>query len=615
MTKFLLSVCLFLLSLTAAHAQGGDAVTQWGYVDPKTPSSKWYSIGVQQTTQLSGAYFIDGKGVLKGARIVAVDVPSLDNNTTGVQVWVKNALSEGNIAAKKYSGKIAKGTFQQVTLDEPVDIPESGLYVGYTATTLYMPTAGTLSIPNSLWLKVPGGGWEDYHENGWGSLLMQIEVTGLQLKDHAAAFEPFVSQRTGSGQTASFVATLKNQGSQPINSIDYTLTVDGVKTARHYDFTKPVKGGLYGQQDVTIELQTPADVKDYEVSLTVDKVNGEANGVETAPVTATFTNLLRSVTRRTVVEEFTGTGCGYCPRGWAGMETMKERYPDSFIGIAVHQYNNNDAMFVGYDYPVSASGAPACFINRASSQLDPYYGTQAHSNGIIGDVQEAGKILPDVDVTVAGHFNADSTQVEATATVERLSNADNKYEVAFALTADSLTGATSAWKQSNYYSSTSASSAGVLDAMPLLKQFCSGGKYGKSTVTLVYNDVQIGGSYKNGNNMAPAISNEAGAGLKSSTSYTISLPNRTVLKKALRYDEMYVVALVINKATGEIVNAARTRVGLDATGIRNTATTRSAAAVEVARYTLDGRKIDTPVKGLNIIKLSDGSVKKVYVRE
>ena len=39
----------------------------------------------------------------------------------------------------------------------------------------------------------------------------------------------------------------------------------------------------------------------------------------------------------------------------------------------------------------------------------------------------------------------------------------------------------------------------------------------------------------------------------------------------------------------------------------------SANRHEVARYTVDGRRINQPQKGLNIIKYSDGSVKKVVV--
>lgn len=36
--------------------------------------------------------------------------------------------------------------------------------------------------------------------------------------------------------------------------------------------------------------------------------------------------------------------------------------------------------------------------------------------------------------------------------------------------------------------------------------------------------------------------------------------------------------------------------------------------IEVARYTLDGRQISTPVKGVNIVRYSDGSTRKIFVR-
>lgn len=40
----------------------------------------------------------------------------------------------------------------------------------------------------------------------------------------------------------------------------------------------------------------------------------------------------------------------------------------------------------------------------------------------------------------------------------------------------------------------------------------------------------------------------------------------------------------------------------------------SDTAVEVGRYTLGGVRISSPVRGVNIVKMSDGSVRKVYVR-
>ena len=40
----------------------------------------------------------------------------------------------------------------------------------------------------------------------------------------------------------------------------------------------------------------------------------------------------------------------------------------------------------------------------------------------------------------------------------------------------------------------------------------------------------------------------------------------------------------------------------------------SGKAVETERYTLGGVRISSPVRGVNIVKMSDGTVRKVYVK-
>ena len=48
----------------------------------------------------------------------------------------------------------------------------------------------------------------------------------------------------------------------------------------------------------------------------------------------------------------------------------------------------------------------------------------------------------------------------------------------------------------------------------------------------------------------------------------------------------------------------------DITGIGKVTT--STDVKEVSRYSVNGQRLATPTKGLNIVKYSDGSVKKVY---
>ena len=53
-------------------------------------------------------------------------------------------------------------------------------------------------------------------------------------------------------------------------------------------------------------------------------------------------------------------------------------------------------------------------------------------------------------------------------------------------------------------------------------------------------------------------------------------------------------------------------VEFESTGIDKTTT--STDVEEVVRYSVNGQRLSAPTKGLNIVKYSDGSVKKVAVR-
>ena len=53
-------------------------------------------------------------------------------------------------------------------------------------------------------------------------------------------------------------------------------------------------------------------------------------------------------------------------------------------------------------------------------------------------------------------------------------------------------------------------------------------------------------------------------------------------------------------------------VEFDPTGINNVITSNDAK--ELSRYSLNGQRLSAPTKGLNIVKYSDGSVKKVVVQ-
>ena len=64
--------------------------------------------------------------------------------------------------------------------------------------------------------------------------------------------------------------------------------------------------------------------------------------------------------RRCVVEEYTGTWCGNCPRGIVGLSRLAEDFGDRFIGIAIHTGDSEPMVIPTYPSLVpGAGGIPA----------------------------------------------------------------------------------------------------------------------------------------------------------------------------------------------------------------------------------------------------------------
>ena len=73
--------------------------------------------------------------------------------------------------------------------------------------------------------------------------------------------------------------------------------------------------------------------------------------------------------------------------------------------------------------------------------------------------------------------------------------------------------------------------------------------------------------------------------------------------------------MLINTQTGRIENAAKCSIADAIPNSISSVSDRKETAVETARYTLDGRQITAPQKGINIVKYSDGRVRKEVITQ
>lgn len=519
------------------------------------------------------------------------------------QITEATSLVSSDESVTSTAGAKNTGEWHEVMFDQKVELNSSfeGLFVGYNykqkSNNYPIGVSSKVEGPFYIYANIPaskGGNGEDWYQinSGGYGLSIQLIVEGDFAPNTVRPLE-FGEFTVVKGKSKNVAVSLWNIGSK-LTSIDYTIALDGKAGAeQHLDFGKDF--GLGGTHSVEIPFAAASEIGKSTVTLTITKVNGEKNACVKNSATGTLYTVEKEFVKRSVAEQFTGTGCGNCPSGHVAMHNMHNLYGDQFIGIALHKFNSSDPMY-NYSYDLGFTGAPQCMVNRSSGILAPYEQMPEVLKKSLNEIALA-------EVTVAGTFADEDTKVNATATVNSLVAGD--YDIAFILTADDLTGTTTSWKQQNYFCKGGGrynSQASMPDDLKFL--WDKGSSYVET-----YNDVLIASSYVSSKNKATLPTLVAYGTVNSE--YSLKMPTKVALKKALKHDQVYVVALLLDKKTGAIVNAGKARV-TGSTGIEDVTT--GTEATVVARYTVNGVQVSAPVKGVNILKMSDGTTRKVLVK-
>ena len=605
-----LTMCI--ASMQAGTITVGENQKWWGYMGDDTEDN---SVGIGQSTDTYHcAMFLPGNhDVAGGKSICAVSFSLLAPHATNVKVWLATELPTSAPDGKntKWVADVPDdqlGANIEVPLTQPYAITDEGVYVGYSFTITSASTqkdqypvitSGT-DKPNALLLRtdkyVPQ--WMDLYGNKFGVLNLRVLLEGTFAQ---YILSPSMKQDkyfVQVGETVDVDVILANNGEVAVNSFSYAIDNGEKQTVELGTALKPG-----GETRFTATIAADDVAGSSTKTLKVTQVNSYKNESRNASTTFTVNTVNQLVKRNVVVEELTGTGCGWCPRGLMGMEKLRNTFGDRFIGIGIHQYNNSDAMFIA-NYPdLNWQGAPSCRIDRGDI-IDPYFGS---SEDICEDFLAEMNQPAFVEVDVCGTMDEAMTEVAATAYVKSFSDTDD-YTLELALVADGLSGTTSAWWQSNYYSSQPVS-----QVPEDLRIFCSGGKYGSNSIKgYVFNDVAIGSSFKNGVNQVEAL----GALTAEETrevSYTLAMPTKATLRTALKKStaSVYVVALVVDKSTGRIANAAKRLVGEE---INAGVSTVKANTGITTNYSLNGTKLTAPQRGINIVRQADGTVRKVVIK-
>ncbi|MFZ2897224.1 MAG: Omp28-related outer membrane protein [Saprospiraceae bacterium] len=250
--------------------------------------------------------------------------------------------------------------------------------------------------------------------------------------------------------------TLRNTGNTTITSLDINWS----------DGTNTYTDNLTGLNIPTLEFyqfthSTPYSVTDGDNEITVWVSNPNA-GTDQNPdndeLPATVTGYTPAPGKKVVVEEGTGTWCGWCPRGTVFMDQMYADYPDYFIPIAVH---NGDPMTVAeYDDGLGLTAFPTMKIMRE----------ETFGFGVIGDIESRffQRIVqaPPATLQSAGVFNETTRDLDIISQADFSQNVSGNHRLAVVLVEDNVTGTSSSYAQANYYAGGANGPMGGYESLP-----------------------------------------------------------------------------------------------------------------------------------------------------
>lgn len=312
----------------------------------------------------------------QGSRIIGVRIGLGANCDKGVNVFLRDRLDGTDLYTFK-TGALYKG-WCDVLFDESVDYPASDLVVGYEVASGVRPgvsaVAGYTSSDGCLALE--NGSWSDRTRQGVPPLCIQLLVGGDSYTSNDAALLTVDGLVTGNGTSFELTGIIRNNTNSILREVDLTLDADGELREGKATVADVLPGEI---GSFTFPVEGIDRSGKYDCKVSIDAVAGNPDGYDfnnECGVSIRFVDEL--VARKVLVEEFTGQNCPNCPAG-------KERIGDAMKGldnvvmVAHHTgFGNDDLTATGstmlhffYNDPSGSTYAPAVMIDRQQYAPNP----------------------------------------------------------------------------------------------------------------------------------------------------------------------------------------------------------------------------------------------------
>lgn len=530
-----------------------------------------------------------------------------------------------------------------VKLPTPFTIPADGALVGYSydgkSSDRSIVVAGTSSEAAGCFFQYDYEGERTFESLSSivgmsSSIQIGLDVSDCEANDASVATDPETTTLVNTDRQYPFYVT--NNSAKPITQITYHFTIDGEQQPeKTLDLSSPIES----MQAVSLPLTKKFEDEGlHTIELTLSKVNGNENVNSATSATYSVIALEKSADRVSVVEEQTGTWCGWCPRGHVALDLLNKQLGDKVVTLAGHYTNSQsqvDPMNILGDNITSQAealadygwvamnlssmlgggGFPGAMFDRLIA-TDPYVGinTKKGKNGtyefsataLVKAIQE--QIPSEADFSMTASWADDKNtdiKVDLTTTFNYDRFGSFPYGVAFVLSENGMTGKGATWKQLNYYSKLAGVNGASDFNNPDMAAWFKGGSY----VSTTYDNVVVQAWNPLG---TAAIVDKSQTDIIKGEAIPFSATLKVNSDLIQNYDNLTLSALLVNLNSCAVVNAAKVVLGKCAAGIEDV--NSEANNNVVSRYNVNGMRINGAQKGLNIVKLANGKVVKMAVK-
>ena len=628
MKKFLLSIAALAMSLTVSAQV--DVQHQKAGVMEQCPYFAQQSVVVQKAAKKiaanqrwlgyynsdalaeshKGMGLPDYPGENKVAICLSEEIlkPYVGKNIVGMRFGLTEEIGNSSVSLFKQGGSapgevcrtadVQNGAvgWNEVKFDEPYTIQAGEvLYAGYSYTQLsnkkdyksFPFSAVEEGLENqSLWVYCKIGNNAGWNEFGMGGANMSIQVlVEGDFAEYAVLPEDFGTLKGAKNKDLAVAVKFMNNSKEAVSSLGYVVSVDGVAgSEQSVDISPTVGVGAYGTFKANVPCGNTEGLKEVKVEVT--KVNGHKNGASSTVANGKISIADKMYERNVCIEEFTTEKCGNCPRVAGFLHTyLEEADPTRVFAVCHHAGYYTDWLTKACDNKLlylfndnGGSFAPAMMFNR-----EPAFNSQSAAG------QKDNVTIPGsaAEIKTITNYYLDETMADAKLDMT-LTYDEGESKVIIVVTGESNKG---------YDTENALLTVYLTEDNVKAKNQSGASKFYHQHVIRDYNS--------NWGDVLTWNDN------KFSATYEFDVD------EAWKKDDLKVVAFLNkhntkNRLDNRIENVTGKDLIEKSTAIESVGSADN--AVEVARYNAAGQRINGKQKGLNIVKLSNGTTLKVVVK-